>query len=178
MRKLKNTNFNDIPVRNAVIKFFKDHFNVLLEHTPHHKYLIDLTGVTNTNLGVEVEGGKWKGDFWGNESYSRISGLPFATVNIPFRKNKYWTEEYTFYRKLKQNPSYNENIFVRSNKMFTQMIVIRPQTIRDETKVIKTRFQPNNSNEEEDWLSFRREHVETYNLEDGSWILDKSYELQ
>jgi hypothetical protein len=40
-----------------------------------------------------------------------------------------------------------------------------------------TTFQPNNSDEIEEWLSFRREDVETYNLNEGVWTLDINYEI-
>lgn len=170
---LRGTSFNDGPVRKAVIDFFDSNFNVLLTETPHDMRVIDLTGTTETLLGVEVEGGGWSGCFWKNEKYCLISNTGFPTINIPIRKHKYWMQVYSFYGKMKENPSYDKNIFVRSNKDFTQMIVIKPETIRNPDKVIKSRFQPNNSDEMEDWLSFRREDVETYNLINGEWVLDK-----
>lgn len=170
---LRGASFNDGPVRSAVIDFFDNSFGVLLNETPHDMKVIDLTGATETLLGVEVEGGGWNGCFWKNEKYCMISNTGFPTINIPIRKHKYWMEVYSFYGKMKENPSYDKNIFVRSNKDFTQMIVIRPETVRNPNKVVKTTFQPNNSNEPEDWLSFKREDVETYNLINGEWKLDK-----
>jgi hypothetical protein len=62
---------------------------------------------------------------------------------------------------------------MRTNKDFSQIIVIRPETIKNPKKLIRTKFQPKNSNEVEKWLSFRREDVETYNLVKGKYILDK-----
>lgn len=177
MPYLKNTSFDDTLVRKAVIKFFEQNFNILLRETPQEMRIIDLTGVTENNLGVEVERGGWTNCFWQNEKYSTISKLGFKTVNIPIRKEKYWLDEYYFYGKLKQNPSSKENIFVRTNKDFTQIIVIRPETIRDPKKMIKTEFKPNNSDELEEWLCFRREHVETYNLINDVWFLDENYEV-
>jgi hypothetical protein len=174
---LRGTSFNDGPVRRAVIEFFNNQFDILLNETPHEMRVIDLTGATQTELGVEVEGGGWTGCFWSNEKYCLISNLGYPTVNIPIRKEKYWLEEYVFYNKKKENPSFDKNIFVRSNKDFTQMIMIKPETIRNPKKVIKSKFKPNNSDEVEDWLSFRRNDVDTYNLIDGVWLLDKSYEL-
>ncbi len=172
MPNLRGTSFNDGPVRNAVIDFYKQKYDIQLNETPPEMRVIDLTGATQTLLGVEVERGGWNGDFWSNEKYCLISGLEFKTLNIPVRKEKYWLEEYTFYGKLKVNPSAKENVYVRSNKDFTQMIVIRPDTIRNPDKVYRTRFQPNNSDEVEDWLSFKKEDVETYNLIKGEWILE------
>lgn len=172
MFKLKNNNFDDKPIRDAVIEFFESHFSINLNETPPEQKLIDLTGTTITNLGVEVERGNWKGNFWENDSYSLISEQEFRTINIPIRKEKYWKDEYTFRNKNVINNSSRINIFVRSNKDFTQFIVIRPETIRDSEKVVRTKFQPNNSNEVENWLSFKKEHVETYNLIENKFILD------
>jgi hypothetical protein len=177
MPNLRGTSYNDGPVRNAVIDFYKTHFKIQLNETPPEMRVIDLTGATETLLGVEVERGGWNGDFWSNEKYSLISGLSFKTLNIPIRKEKYWLEEYYFYNKLRENPSAKINTYVRSNKDFTQMIVVRPDTIRNPDKVYRTRFQPNNSDELEDWLSFKREHVETYNLINGVWELENLYEI-
>ena len=173
MPNLRGTSFNDGPVRNAVREFFESKFDTLLNETPPDMRVIDLTGKTETFLGVEVERGGWSGDFWSNEKYSLISGLKFKTINIPIRKEKYWLKEYYFYGKLKTNLFYNSNIFVRSNKNFTQMIVIRPETIRNKKKSIRTKFKPNNSDEVENWLSFRRKDVETYNLINNVWTIEK-----
>jgi hypothetical protein len=174
---LRGTNFNDGPVRSAVINFFNENFKIQLNETPPEMRVIDLTGSTQTLLGVEVERGGWSGDFWSNEKYSLISGLPFKTINVPLRKEKYWLDEYIFRKKIKINESSKSNIFVRSNKDFTQMIVVRPETIRNPKKLIRTKFKPNNSDEVENWLSFKREHVETYNLVNGTWTLNKNYEI-
>jgi hypothetical protein len=57
------------------------------------------------------------------------------------------------------------------------MIVIRPEVVRDPNKLNRTSFQPNNSDQVEDWMSFRREDVETYNLINGTWSLDKTHEV-
>lgn len=173
MAFLRGTSYNDGPVRKAVTEFFKLKFNIDLSETPHEMKVIDLTGTTEVDLGVEVEGGGWSGSFWDNKTYSYLSGHEFQTVNIPIRKEKYWMEHYIRYNKERYNPSFDKNIFVRSNKDFTQMILIRPETIRDESKLVRSKFIPNNSNEMEDWLSFRKEHVETYNLIDGTWVLEK-----
>lgn len=173
MAILKGESFDDSPVRNFVIEFFNTNFGLLLNETPQEMKVIDLTGVTETLIGVEVEGGKWNGDFWSNDAYSLISGQGFRTINIPIRKEKHWQEHPVRYRKVKHNPSFKHNIFARTNKDFTQVIIIRPETIRDPKKVLRTEFQPNNSDRVEQWLSFRREHVETYNLIDNTWVLEK-----
>lgn len=161
--------FNDTLIRNAVIDFFDKKFKISLKHNDLHNK-IDLVGVKDPLLGVEVEHGKWTGDFWKNDNYSLISEQEFRTANIPSRKEKYWLDEFVSHRKKRTNPSSKKNIFVRSNADFTQFLVIRPQTVRDKNKLIRTNFKPNNSNEVETWLSFKREHVETYNLRNGRFI--------
>jgi hypothetical protein len=160
--------FNDTLIRNAVIDFFRQRFKIELKHNDVHNR-IDLVGVNNPDLGVEVEHGKWSGNLWDNDFYSFISEQEFRTANIPARKEKYWLDEYTYYNKLRSNPSATKNIFVRSNVDFTQFILIRPETIRDGNKLHRTRFKPRNSNEVEDWLSFKREDVETYDLKNGRY---------
>jgi len=160
--------FNDTLIRNAVIEFFKVKFKIQLKHNDVHNR-IDLVGVKNPLLGVEVEHGKWVGNFWDNENYSLISEEKFQTANIPGRKEKYWLDEYYSYNKLRSNLSSKKNIFVRSNSDFTQFIIIRPEVIRDPQKLVRTNFRPRNSNEIEMWLSFRKEHVETYDLKNGKY---------
>ena len=169
--------FNDTLIRNAVIDFFKSKFKIELKHNDVNNK-IDLVGVNDPLLGVEVEHGKWSGNFWDNENYSCISGKEFKTANIPGRKEKYWLDEFESYNKLRSNPSSKKNVFVRSNIDFTQFIVIRSNTIRDEEKLVRTSFKPTNSNEVETWLSFRREHVETYDLKNGKFIKQRVNGIQ
>ena len=160
--------FNDTLIRNEVIKFFKQRFRINLKHNDIHNK-IDLVGINDPTLGVEVEHGKWVGNFWDNQNYSLISEQSFQTANIPGRKEKYWLDQYYSYNKLRENKSSEKNIFVRSNGDFTQFIVIRPNTIRDSDKLVRSKFKPRNSNEVEEWLSFRKEHVETYNMKNGKY---------
>jgi hypothetical protein len=168
-------NYDDHLVRNEVIKFYKKNFKIVLEETnPTHK-LIDLTGMTESYFGVEVERGGWTGNFWDNENYSMISGLGFPTINIPRRKEKYWQKKYMFYNKEYINESYKRNQFVRSNRDFSQFIIVPPEVICDEKKKIITSFIPKNSNEVEEFMSFRREHVKTYNLITGKFYLDTHF---
>jgi len=177
MAKLRGTSFDDTLVRNAVIEFFKKRFNVELKSNEVEKK-IDLLGINDNLLGVEVEHGKWNGNFWNVDSYSlNLTGLDYRTINIPLRKEKYWKDVNLYRGKEIINPSSKKNIFVRTNKDFTQLIVIRPETVRDSNKLIRTRFQPNNSNEIEDWISFRNEHVETYDLLNGEYVLQQTKKL-
>jgi hypothetical protein len=177
MAKLKGTSFDDTLVRNAVIEFFKKRVNLKLKSNEVEKK-IDLLSVDDPLLGVEVEHGKWNGNFWDVDSYSlELTGLNYRTINIPARKEKYWKDVNLYYGKEVVNPSSKKNIFVRTNKDFTQFIVIRPETIKDSKKLIRTSFQPNNSNEVEDWLSFRNENVETYDLLNGEYVLQQTQKL-
>lgn len=168
-------NYDDSVVREQVIKFYDDVFNIRLNQTNPSSKLIDLTGYTSYYFGVEVEHGKWVGDFWTNQMYSMISGLGFPTINIPMRKEKYWKPTYHFYNRLINNHQFDKNVFVRTNKDFTQFIVVRPEVILDEKKNIKSEFIPKNSNIPERFMSFREEHVETYNFIENRFIL-KSHE--
>lgn len=171
-KRLSNVNYDDTAVRKKIIEFFNIMWDVeLIEHPKQRK--IDLLGVDDPELGVEVENGHWKGDFWTTPSYCDISAQGFSTLNIPIRKEKYWKERFMWYGKMKENPSWKKNIFVRTNDDFTQVMIIRPEVITDPTKLIYTTFQANNCDELEDWMSFKREDVEVYNLTEGKYILDE-----
>jgi hypothetical protein len=156
--------YDDTEVRVFAKQFLKEVFNLNFES---HKNLrgIDLVNVEDKEFGIELERGGWKGDLWTNQ-YSLMSGSEFRTVNIPIRKTKYWFD--------KKNDLYlphrKKNWFIRTNKDFTQVILIKPRTIRDMGKIMFTEFKPNNSDEMEKWMSFKQEHVLTYNLKKGKWI--------
>ena len=137
--------FNYTLIRNEVIKFFKQRFRINLKHNDVHNK-IDLVGMNDPILGVEVEHVKWVGNFWENDNYSLISEQSFRTANITIRKEKYWLDEYVYYNKLRSNPSSTKNIFVRSNADFTQFLVIRPETVRNPKKLVRSKFKPSNSN--------------------------------
>lgn len=172
--RLINTKKDDTLVRNEVIKIYKELFDILLEGTPQEKNLIDLIGITNNDFRVEVEHGQWYGDFW-KSTYSNLTGLEFRTVNIPIRKEKHWLMEYVFYGKLVDNSSsYLLNQFVRTNKDFSQFILIESDVIRDNTKKIYTKFRAGNSLDDEEWMSFRKEHVKTYNKINDIWVLQNN----
>ena len=165
--------YNDVLIRDAVIEFFQQRFKIKLKHNDLHNK-IDLVGINDPTLGVEVEHGKWSGNFWDNDVYSLISEQSFRTINIPARKEKYWKDRFLYYNKMVENESATKNIFVRSNIDFTQFIVVRPETVRNSKKLVRTQFKPSNSNEVEDWLSFRREDVETYDLKNGRYYKQRT----
>jgi len=167
MSLITKPNYDDKVSREFITNIFRELFGWILKNGKHKQ--IDLKLDENELVGVEVEHGHWDGDFWENDEYSLISKLGFKTVNIPLRKEKYWLDVFNG----KKNPSASLNVFVRTNDDFTQFIIIRPEAIRDTEKAHRSRFKPNNNDEEEDWLSFRREDVETYNLINGKFELDK-----
>ena len=160
-------NYDDTEVRNFAKTFINQVFNILLESHPNSK-AIDLICTTDNSFGVELERGGWLGDFWEND-YSWISGKEFKTVNIPIRKSKYW------YNKTGDTliPNKNKHWFLRTNRDFTQVIIIKPTTIKNKDKILFTEFKPNNSEEIEKWMSFEEKNVETYNLIDYIWELQK-----
>jgi hypothetical protein len=164
---IKTKNYDDSKVREFGIKFTKDAFNLLFESHPNCK-AIDLIDPNDYSFGVELERGGWLGNFWEND-YSFVSGMAIRTINVPIRKLKYWYT--TVYNK--RVPNNDKNIFIRTNKDFTQTILIRPETIKDETKILFTEFKPKNSDEIEKWMSFEEKNVETYNLIDDIWQLQK-----
>ena len=139
----------------------------MFESHPNSKSIY-LICVDDNSFGVELERGGWIGDFWENE-YSLISGYDFRTVNIPIRKVKYW------YDKVGDTitPNKNKHWFIRTNRDFTQVILIKPTTIKNKDKILFTEFKPNNSEEIEKWMSFKKEHVQTYNLKKNKWTLQR-----
>jgi hypothetical protein len=160
--------YDDTEVRLFAIEFIKEVFDLNFKS---HKNLrgIDLVNEDDEKFGIELERGGWKGDLWTNE-YSLMSGIGFRTVNIPIRKTKYWFD--------KKNdlylPNRNKHWFVRTNRDFTQVVVIKPRSIKNMNKILFTEFKPNNSDEIEKWMSFRKEHVLTYNLKNEKWKLQRT----
>jgi len=163
-----NGNYDDTEVREAVKKIFLEIFNLnLKDHS--NPYAIDLVYEThNTSYGVEVERGWWSGNFWSNKKYPYLSGQGFKTINIPIRKKKYWYSDI-----INNVPNNVRNCFVRTNRDFTQIILINSKTIKNLNKVIFTEFIPGNSEKLEEFMSFRMEDVDTYNLIKNKWIKKK-----
>ena len=169
---LRGTNYDDTEVRKKVIKFCREYLGLSMKQNPKQRK-IDLIGrKKNPDVGVEVEKGGWKGNFWDTPSYCDLTDLGFSTINMPIRKEKYWKKFIMWYGKKKYNHSWNKNVFIRTNSDYTQIIVVRPETINNPEKVFYTTFQANNFDEPEDWMSFKREDVETYNLINDEYILE------
>ena len=161
-------NTNDAPVRKFGIQFTKERFGYVFEEHPN-RFAIDLINPNDEKNGCEMEAGSWTGDLWDNDGYNNLSNVGEPTINIPIRKLKYWYDKTDDGVK----PNKLNNLFIRTNRDFTQAIVIRPKTIRDKNKILWTEFKPSNSDEVEQWMSFRREHVETYNLKKGKWVQER-----
>jgi len=177
-RNLKNESFDDNDVKNKILEISKDllGFETKINNEDDGKG-IDLVAVHDELIGIEVERGGFVHDLWEDKQYGWLSGFEHPTVNIPDRKIKYWMEYYDFFQNgnITYNPSYDKNIFVRTNFFFTQFIVIRPETIRDSNKAIYKRFKASNNSKEEGWLTFRKNYVETYNIIDGKIVLETEF---
>jgi hypothetical protein len=179
-----NVSFNDKPVKKFLIEFCKKNFNWELMINKQHDG-IDLISVNGSCPNVETERGNWIGDFWENENYSLflLDGNPkiyHQTVNIPYRKNHYWVEGDHYKKNGKfwyTETSHLTNIFARTNYKFDQVILIKPEVIREEKKQWISGKIPNNihKNEMEYWIGFKKEDVETWNYDEINkiWTLLK-----
>jgi hypothetical protein len=163
MGKLTEDDYDDSLSRSYVIKFYEDKFGIKLRSNPK-KCKIDLLMIEDKYVGVEVEHGKWSGDFWSDNYYPYLSKYKFPTLNMPYRKYHYW---------LADDCGYLENVFVRHNLEGTQFIVVRSETIRDNRKIFFDNFKVSNGKKPEDWICFKREDVETYTLTNGIYILTR-----
>jgi hypothetical protein len=171
-------NYYDDPVKKAVIKFYKKTFGIKLIINPS-RYDIDLI-TPNKDLGVEVERSNAEGDYFSNNNYVFQSGLGHKTINIPSRKEWMWLPERVYrskknknWKRVRQNPNWYKNVFVRTNKDFTQLIVIRPETITL-GKFKMSNFYCENSNKFEDFMCFERKDVEVYNLVGDKFVMEKN----
>ena len=174
-KKETDEQYIDRKSREFVIRFFEQQFNIKLKNGT--KTGIDLLRENPMDGGVEIEHGGWDGDLWTHQ-YSLISELKIndkhnRTVNIPDRKEKYWYEWIHFGKSVKtiQKKCLDKNIFARTNSDFSQIIIIRPEVIRDDKKMFKRRFWTSNTRRMENFLCFRRCDVETYNLVGKIYIL-------
>jgi hypothetical protein len=174
--------YDDSYVKNQMIIILKILFNWDLYINPDDMG-VDLLSVDGT-FGVELEHGGWDNNFWEDEHYSRKSKeLDYPHVNMPERKDKwykptYWvnlepdkTKKPIF--KQKDNPTYKNNIYIRTNRQLTQMIIIRPKTVF-EGKFEKKMIYAHNSGKYEPFRCFQRSDVETLDLVNGNWIENKN----
>lgn len=177
--------YDDKPVKDFLIEFFSQNFSWELK-VNLEKYGIDLLSVNGDCPDVECERGNWNGNFWENKSYSSflLDGSPsikHQTVNIPYRKKHYWVEGDHYKESGKYwytEKNHLTNLFARTNFEFTQVILIKPEVIRDEKKCHVSGKKPNtiHKNEIEYWMGFKKEDVDTwnYNTEKKVWELLKN----
>ncbi len=164
-------NYKDEKVKEFCIKLLDEKFNEKFKLNDRNGreaiYGIDIIHESIPDYGAELEMGGWAGDFWETITYQWLprtedgKKFEFGLLNIPIRKKHFWEEE--------KDKGHDKNIFIRTNKDFTQFILIKPESIKN--KSLLTKFIPNNNNVEESWMSFKKEDVETYNLKDNEWIL-------
>lgn len=176
--------YDDKPVKDFLIEFFSQNFSWELK-VNLEKYGIDLLSVNGDCPDVECERGNWNGNFWENKGYSSFlsdasPSIKHQTVNIPYRKRHYWVEGDHYKESGKfwyTEKNHLTNLFARTNFEFTQVILIKPEVIRDETKCHIAGKKPVNihKNEIEYWMGFKNEDVDTwnYNTEKKVWELSK-----
>ena len=179
-------NFKDLPLRLAVIKFAKQAYNYDVISNSNDKYKIDLISKNGDCPDIECERSNCKSaDYWSSKGYSQFlsdaePNIKYKTLNFQKRKEHYWIEGDHYYKNGKfwyTEKNHLTNLFVRTTFNFEQMMVIRPEIIRDESKLYRAFKQPFNihKDEPEPWIGVRRKDVETWNLVNGIYILDKTY---
>ena len=177
-------NYKDLPVRLAVTDFVKQVFNWNVISNSNDEYKIDLISENGDCPDIECERSNCKQpDYWSSKGFSEFlrdatPSIPFRTLNFQGRKEHYWIEGDHYYKNGKYwytEKNHLTNLFIRTTYNFEQMMIIRPEIIRDESKVYRALKQPFNihKNELEPWLGFRRKDVETYNKVNGVWVLDE-----
>lgn len=174
--------YDDSYVKEQMIIILKKLFGWDLYINPD-EFGVDLLSVDGT-FGVELEHGGWDYDFWLDEYYPyKSKELNYPHVNMPERKDKWYKPTYWVNLepdknkkpifKRKDNPTYKNNIYVRTNRQLTQMIIIRPETVFGE-KYEKKMIYTHNSGKYEPFKCFQRSDVETIDLVNGNWIENKN----
>jgi hypothetical protein len=176
-------NYKDLPVREAITEFVLQMFGWEVESNSNNKFEIDLVSVNGECPDIECERGNWDGNYW-DTKFSEVlkygsPRIPFKTINFQQRKEHYWIEGNHYFPE-SGNFRYTEknhltNIFIRTEFNFNQMILVRPNVIRDKSKInysMKKTFNISNG-DVEPWCGFRREDSETYNKVNGVWVLEE-----
>lgn len=177
-------NYNDLPVRIAVSNFVKQVFDWNVMSNNNDKYAIDLISEDGNCPDIECERSNCKKpDYWSTKGFSEFlrnaaPSIPYRTLNFQARKKHYWIEGDHYKKSGKfwyTEKNHLTNLFIRTTFNFEQMMIIRPETIRDESKVYRAMKKPHNihKNELEPWMGFRRHDVETYNNNNGVWVLEE-----
>jgi hypothetical protein len=99
---------------------------------------------------------------------------------MPSRKKKWYKEYYNINLEpdrnkkpiwgKKHNPTFKNNVFIRTNKQLTQMIIIWPDTVFSNSFEDKMIYA-NNSGKVEPFMCFKRENVETRDLVNNDWVI-------
>lgn len=168
--KLSNADFDDRLIRNRMVEDLGPIIGRKLKSNDN-EYLIDLVCEDDPTIGVELEHGRWDGDFWVNKYYAFKSNLEFPTINIPQRKQKLWKDHYYLRGGKKvDNPGFKEHRFVRTNMAINQIIMIEPEAILNGKFMLIDIFCKN-SGKHEPFMCFKREDVKTYNKINDKFML-------
>lgn len=173
--------YNDTYVKEQMIVILKDLYGWDLYINPDD-YGVDLLSKDGT-FGVELEHGGWNDKFFEDKFYPYMcKSLTYPHVNMPARKEKWYKSKYWVNLepdrnkkpifKEKENPTYKNNIFIRTNRQLTQMIIIWPDTVFS-GNFERTKIFTNNSQKLEPFFSFKREDVEVVNLINGVWTTEE-----
>lgn len=168
---------DDLKHRLKVIDALKQIKNWNL-YSNEYKYMIDLV-FTDHELysGLEIEEGQWEGNFWDVFGYSNFlrDGYPkieHKTVNIPPRKLHFWINGPHYYTKGRFIDEYwytetnaERNVFVRTNLDVTQLIIVYPDVILNDRKVVRSLKKSKNitTGYPELWTGIKPEDCETFN---------------
>ena len=171
--------YNDLYVKEKMVVILKELFGWDLYINPD-EFGVDLLSTDGT-FGVELEHGGWNDDFWLDKYYPyKSKELDYAHVNMPGRKKKWYKEYYPVNLEpdrnkkpiwhQKHNPTFENNIFIRTNKQLTQMIIIKPETVFNKLYEDKMIYA-SNSGKVEPFMCFKRKDVETRDLVNNDWII-------
>jgi hypothetical protein len=139
---------------------------------------IDMKFVNDPDKGLELEHGGWNTDDFWTDPYCDLffDELGYSSVNLPYRKFKYPTEDKLWRKdkngKWEQFPNLakkEETLFVRTNKKLNNYIVIPASLILEGKFVIKERYVQN-SGKIEKFMCFKREDVLSYKEIDGKIV--------
>lgn len=198
-RDLKKESYDDRKVKEKVIEKalelvgFELQLNNrnLIEST----FGIDLISVENPMIGVEVERGgpvygHWEDSYYStvlqyeNPNYPEKSLKQFlSTINRPDRKDYMWKEyyqrwnyEYGYWidKELVYNPSFDKNIFIRSDYFFHQFIVVLPEVNLNKSITLSKEKKVQNNTRPEIWRSWEKKHVLTFNSINDKLVLETS----
>jgi hypothetical protein len=144
-----------------------------------YEYMIDLTFVNHDMyVGIEIEEAQVDGDYVSQRGYSNFlyNGTPQIldkTLNYPPRKGHYWINGKHYYKYGRYAGQYwytetdaEKNIFLRTNKDVTQIMIGYPHIILDKEKILHSSKKAYNITTGfiEDWTAIPLQYVEIYNF--------------